>query len=135
MPFIIVIALSGCLAQGPMFARPKIEPGSNPIIYVYRPCAFTGAAATTYVEVDGAEARGLKTCGYLEFQVASGPHKIQKVNKGFQSWGSPEPVVMIEATAGRIYYIRYSGTVNSVSFVAVSELDGRVEIAELHLSQ
>lgn len=137
--------LVGCGADGPLYKPVDLAPDGDAVLYLYRPWAFAGGAATTHLRFDDKKDYAIANGEYIAVRLAPGPHKVQKVNKGFQSWGAPEPVISFTADRGAIYYIRKSGETKFtpggpalwtvLKFEQVDAATALGEIKECHLAE
>ena len=118
---LLMLALSGCSASGPLYAPTVIASEGNASVYLYRPSRSEGYLIVPPVSVDGTELFELANNGYAELTLSPGRHLIETKKDG-NPIGPVDAVgsIEIEVEAGREYYIRWSPSMGDMKIIPIA---------------
>lgn len=94
--------LSGCASLGPKFDSIRKAPKDKALVYVYRPSAFTGAARSPDIILNGQKVGTSSNGSYFVFETNSGPAKVLLRNFAGEETGAFEA----NLKSGQTYFLR-----------------------------
>lgn len=114
--FVIALFLVGCNAKGPKFTQVEPLAEAEARVYFYRLSGMLDGAAAPMVQVDGVDSFRIKNGGYHIFDVLPGSRTIAvKAGGKMSGWRAGELQVVVEAEAGKTYFVRLLAEANNAS--------------------
>ncbi len=100
--FAAMLFCTGCASLGPNFDSVKNAPKDSALVYVYRPSAFTGAARSPDIILNGQKVGTSSSGSYFVFEAKPGLAVVVQRNFAGEVTGSFEASLK----PGQIYFLR-----------------------------
>lgn len=108
----ILVSLFGCSANGKKFENIVPAKENSGVVYLFRPWVLAAGATAPIIMINGAGEYKLKNGGYYRFELPSGIHRFEVMERidpaSWKKWRKHG--ISIDVQNGREHYIYYKVT-------------------------